>query len=208
MITTSLCISDFQLDSNAFKLSSPRCSGLPIWDFQQASTQHSMRCSQARTYTDLYWMKIKRTELFLLITSWSSSSSDERRRQGSNLTCDPSLHVILPLSHPFSCLPTAVLLIYSREKAICAPISIWQSISIHDRSSVNFEPIWKMMIVKRLRTKGAFSYQSLLVKSIPSRMFSSVSCRPLVYTTTMYRTRSDHALSSRTAWTGWRQFYF
>lgn len=47
-----------------------------------------------------------------------------------------------------------------------------------------------------------FPHQSLLVKSIPSRMFSSVSCLPLVYTTTMYRTRSDHALSSRTAWTG------
>lgn len=60
----------------------------------------------------------------------------------------------------------------------------------------------KTMIVKRLHTKEAYSYQSLLVKSIPSRMFSSVSCRPLVYTTTMYRTRSDHALSSRTAWTG------
>lgn len=44
-----------------------------------------------------------------------------------------------------------------------------------------------------------FPHQSLLVKSIPSRMFSSVSCLPLVYTTTMYRTRSDHALSSRTA---------
>lgn len=48
-------------------------------------------------------------------------------------------------------------------------------------------------------------HQSLLVKSIPSRMFSSVSCLPLVYTTTMYRTRSDHALSSRTAWMGGRQ---
>lgn len=49
------------------------------------------------------------------------------------------------------------------------------------------------------------SHQSLLVKSIPSRMFSSVSCLPLVYTTTMYRTRSDHALSSRTAWMGGRR---
>lgn len=62
----------------------------------------------------------------------------------------------------------------------------------------------------RLKSTGAtqpspppcFPHQSLLVKSIPSRMFSSVSCLPLVYTTTMYRTRSDHALSSRTAWTG------
>ena len=44
------------------------------------------------------------------------------------------------------------------------------------------------------------SYLSLLVKSIPSRMFSSVSWRPLVYTTTMYRTRSDHPLSRRTAY--------
>lgn len=52
------------------------------------------------------------------------------------------------------------------------------------------------------------SHQSLVVKSIPSRMFSSVSCRPLVYTTTMYRTCSDHALSSRTAWTGRRDLAF
>lgn len=56
-----------------------------------------------------------------------------------------------------------------------------------------------------LRTKRAYTNQSLLIKSIPRRMFSSVSCRPLVYTTTMYRTRSDHALSSRTAWKGCRQ---
>lgn len=63
-----------------------------------------------------------------------------------------------------------------------------------------------MVIIKFYTLDLQYTYQSLLVKSIPSKMFSSVSCRPLVYTTTMYRTRSDHALSSRTACTGYREF--
>lgn len=44
------------------------------------------------------------------------------------------------------------------------------------------------------------THLSLLEKSTPSKIFSSVSWRPLLYTTTMYRTRSAQALSRRTAW--------
>lgn len=43
------------------------------------------------------------------------------------------------------------------------------------------------------------THLSLLEKSTPSKMLSSVSWRPLLSTTTMYRTRSAQALSKRTA---------
>lgn len=53
-----------------------------------------------------------------------------------------------------------------------------------------------------LPPKGSAAHQthlSLLEKSTPSKMLSSVSWRPLLSTTTMYRARSAQALSKRTA---------
>ena len=77
--------------------------------------------------------------------------------QGSNLTRGPSLYVLLPLSHPFFCLPTWLYYQYTalKKQSVHQLVhgSIYQSmkgalLTFNQRLS-----IWKTMIIKRLHTK-------------------------------------------------------